>query len=172
LYELETEVRQVIDKAAVDLPRLADQAAQPNAPPAEGGKMVALVGSTRDRLEALQNQAVGLRRSARSYSVEMHKKVAISFACAVFVLLGIPVGARVKEGGTGAGMVVSIAVFAIYYAFLKAGESLADRGYVPPLLSMWAADIVFATLGLYLLLRANRELPFIPDGLRNLVRRK
>jgi lipopolysaccharide export system permease protein len=128
--------------------------------------------TSHDRLQTLENQAAGYRRSIRSYSVEMHKKVAISFACAVFVLLGIPVGARVREGGTGAGMVVSIAVFAVYYAFLKAGEALADRGYVPPLLSMWAANIVLAAIGFYLLLRANRELPFFPDGLRNLIRNK
>lgn len=177
LSDLEGEVREVVDKAAEELPRLAGPPAQATDPPAErgsteGGKIVALVSTTHDRLQMLENQAVGLRRSVRSHSVEMHKKVAISFACAVFVLLGIPVGARVREGGTGAGMVVSIAVFAVYYAFLKAGESLADRGYVPPLLSMWAADILLAVLGLYLLLRANRELPFVPDRLKNLFRRK
>lgn len=172
LTGLEGEVRQVIEKAAAELPQLAGPPARAPDAPVEGGKIVALVGATHDRLQALENQAVGLRRSLRSYSVEMHKKIAISFACAVFVLLGIPVGARAREGGTGAGMVVSIVVFAVYYAFLKAGESLADRGFVPPLLSMWAANIVFAALGIYFLSRANREIPFVPDALRNLAGRK
>lgn len=172
---LEGEVREVIEKTAGELPRLAGR--PEGVPPANrgaaavpGGKIVALLTTTHDRLQTLENQAASYRRSIRSYSVEMHKKVAISFACAVFVVLGIPVGARVREGGTGAGMVVSIAVFAVYYAFLKAGEALADRGYIPPLLSMWAANIVLAVLGLYLLVRANRELPFIPDRLKNLMR--
>jgi lipopolysaccharide export system permease protein len=106
----------------------------------------------------------------RSLAVEAHKKVALSFACIVFVLIGIPIGVRTREGGAGSGLVISILFFAIYYAFLSAGEKLADRGYVLPSLSMWAANIVLGAIGLYLFIRADQELPFIPRHLKRLVK--
>jgi lipopolysaccharide export system permease protein len=88
------------------------------------------------------------------------------------VLLGVPIGARTKEGGTGAGMAGSISVFTVYYAFLTGGEKLADRGFVPPFLAMWAANILLGALGLWFFVRANRELPFVPFNLRALVGKK
>ncbi len=115
-----------------------------------------------DRLRTLRDQAVAFRRKIRALSVEAHKKIAISFACVVFVLLGVPIAVRAKEGSAGSGMVISIGFFAIYYAFLTAGEKLADRGYILPSLSMWAANIVLGGIGLYLFIRTNRELPLMP----------
>jgi lipopolysaccharide export system permease protein len=169
LTEQRKQVREILDKTAEDLPALAAAADSGGASPSSG-KITAMMTSAHDRLRTLENQQAGYERSIRSYSVELHKKVAISFACAVFVLLGIPIGARTRDGGTGAGMVASISVFAVYYAFLRAGETLADRGYVPPFLSMWAANILLGSLGLWLLVRTNRQLPLVPETLRRIVR--
>jgi lipopolysaccharide export system permease protein len=138
----------------------------------EGGSqpMVASVVSAHDKIKTLKSQAASHRRRIRSLSVEAHKKIAISFACAVFVLLGVPLGVRAKEGGTGAGLVISILFFWVYYAFLSAGEKLADRGFIMPSLSMWAANIVLGAIGFYLFFRANKELPFIPTAVKRIFR--
>jgi lipopolysaccharide export system permease protein len=162
------QVREVLAQAADSLPVLAGAASSGDPGSGAAGKIASLMTHTHDRLQTLGNQEASYRRSIRSYSVELHKKIAMSFACLVFVLLGIPIGARTKEGGTGAGMVASISVFAVYYAFLKAGETLADRGYVAPFLSMWAANILLGALGAWLLYRANKELSFAPGFLRKL----
>jgi lipopolysaccharide export system permease protein len=155
---------------ALELPDLcAPAASNPDERKPRKG-ITAMLTSAQDKLRTLNTQADSYRRRIRSLSVEAHKKVAISFACMVFVLLGVPIGVRTKEGGAGGGMVVSIMFFAIYYAFLSAGEKLADRGYVLPSVSMWAANIVLGCLGLYFFIRANRQLPFIPDRLRKLIR--
>jgi lipopolysaccharide export system permease protein len=61
---------------------------------------------------------------------------------------------------------ISVLFFAVYYAFLKVGENLADRGFMPPTLSMWAANIVLGAIGIHLFMRANRELPFVPLRVR------
>jgi lipopolysaccharide export system permease protein len=171
LRELDADAGKAVAQAADELPLLAGHGPPESEKPTIPGKIIQLVTSTHDRLQTLENQAVSSRRSIRSYSVEVHKKIAISFACAVFVLLGIPVGARAKDSGTGAGMVVSIGVFAVYYAFLKAGETLADRGFIPPFLSMWAANILLGAAGIWLLWRANRQLPWIPESWKGLWRR-
>ncbi len=133
-------------------------------------KVVKSLNSATDRLKTLQVQVESYERKVRSLSVEAHKKIAISFACAVFVLIGIPIGIRTREGGAGSGLMISILFFAVYYAFLSAGEKLADRGFVFPSLSMWAANILLGAVGLYLFIRANRELPFFPQALKDALR--
>jgi lipopolysaccharide export system permease protein len=125
-----------------------------------------VISSTEDRLSSVRHQINSHRRRLRSLSVEVHKKVALSFACLVFVFIGVSIGVRAREASAGAGMMISILFFAVYYAFLKVGENLADRGLMPPVLSMWAANIVLGAVGLWLFIRAGRELPFIPLGLR------
>jgi lipopolysaccharide export system permease protein len=133
-------------------------------------RVVKALNSATDRLKTLQVQAESYERRVRSLSVEAHKKVAISFACVIFVLIGIPIGIRTREGGAGSGLVISILFFAVYYAFLSSGEKLADRGLVFPSLSMWAANLLLGGVGLYLFVRANREVPFFPEALKNALR--
>jgi lipopolysaccharide export system permease protein len=166
----EGEVTKIVSQAAGEVTAAcAATGREPNAP-GQGKPVVASITDALDRLKTLKSQAASHRRRVRSLSVEAHKKVAISFACAVFVLLGVPLGVRAKEGGAGAGLVISILFFWVYYAFLSAGEKLADRGYVTPSLSMWAANIVLGAVGFYLFYRANRELPFIPNTVKRIFR--
>ena len=123
---------------------------------------LSVISTTEDKLTSLRRQIDSHRRRLRSLSVEVHKKMALSFACIVFVFIGVPIGVRAREASAGAGMMISILFFAVYYAFLKVGENLADRGLMPPMLAMWAANIVLGAVGLWLFMRASRELPFIP----------
>jgi lipopolysaccharide export system permease protein len=165
----EEDVREIVMHGATELPNLCVPTASGTEEPGNGKGITGLVTSAHEKLRTLKTQADSYRRRIRSLSVEAHKKIAISFACTVFVLLGVPIGVRSREGGAGGGMVISIMFFAVYYAFLSAGEKLADRGYVLPFLSMWAANIVLGSLGLYFFIRANKELPFIPYRLRRLI---
>jgi lipopolysaccharide export system permease protein len=91
------------------------------------------------------------------YDIEIHKKFALAVACIVFVLLGAPVALRFPRGGVGLVIGMSLFVFALYYCFLIAGEELATRGFLPPWLSMWAANVLFGAVGLVLAARMGRE---------------
>jgi lipopolysaccharide export system permease protein len=75
----------------------------------------------------------------------------------VFVLLGAPIALRFPRGGVGLTIGVSLVVFGLYYMCLLAGESLASRGIVPPALSMWGANLIFALVGLALAARMGHE---------------
>jgi lipopolysaccharide export system permease protein len=97
-------------------------------------------------------------RSMNKFSVEIHKKWAISVAGMVFVLLGIPLALRFPRGGMGLVLGGGLGIFALYYVSLTAGEPLADAGKVAPALMIWGPNVVFALLGLGGLLRVNREL--------------
>lgn len=94
---------------------------------------------------------------ARRYWVEIHKKLSISFACIVFVMIGLPTAVRFPRGGIGMVISVSVGMFGIYWMGLIGGENIADKGLVSPFLAMWAPNLVFFTLGVYLLRNFSRS---------------
>ena len=96
-------------------------------------------------------------RDAREYLVEIHKKFAIPFACIVFVFIGAPLGIMSRRGSFGVGASLSLGFFFFYWACLKGGENLADRGFFDPWIGMWIANIVLGVIGLYLTFRTARE---------------
>lgn len=98
---------------------------------------------------ALKNDEALLNNIA-NYQVEIYKKRSMAIACIVFLLLGMPLGLRIKRGGLGMVVAISGAVFAIFWTFLVLGEKLADSGYIPPFIAMWSATFLFGALGLYL----------------------
>ena len=100
-------------------------------------------------------------RSLRSYLVEIHKKYSIPFACIVFIFIGAPLGIMSRRGTLGMSASLSLGFFVFYWACLKGGENLADRGYFDPWVGMWIANIVLGVIGLYLTVRTARENPTI-----------
>lgn len=89
--------------------------------------------------------------------VEIHKKIAIPFACAVFGLFALPLGFNSRRGGKMLGFVLSIIVIAVYYIILTNGEEAARYGRIPPWAAMWAPNILLTLIGLYLLWRRNKD---------------
>ena len=118
-------------------------------------------------------------RRADRYAVEVHKKWAISLACISFVIVGIVMALRFPRAGIGLVIGGGLAVFAVHYVGLTAGESLADRGHLSPWVAMWTPNIVLTILGVIGLVRVSREsgttrggdFQEMLDGVRHLVRR-
>jgi lipopolysaccharide export system permease protein len=109
------------------------------------------------QIEQARAQMIDQNRLADQYAVELHKKIAISVACIVFVLIGAPIALRFPRGGVGLVIGVSLVVFSIYYVGLIAGEALADRDILTPFWAMWSTNILFTAVGLLLLARMGRE---------------
>ena len=99
----------------------------------------------------------GALQRAATYEVEIQKKLAISAACVVFALLGFPLALRFSRGGAGLVIGVSVAVFAVYYVGLIAGEDLGDRLIVSPFFSMWTPNVIFTVVGIALLWLVRHE---------------
>ncbi len=96
-------------------------------------------------------------RERNRYDVEIQKKFSLAAACVIFVLIGAPVALRFPRGGVGLVIGFSFAIFGLYYVGLIGGETLADKGYLPPWVAMWAANIVLSAAGLILAFRMGRE---------------
>jgi lipopolysaccharide export system permease protein len=108
-------------------------------------------------VEAISLQAELSRDVLNTFDVEIQKKFALAVACIIFVLLGAPIALRFPRGGVGLVIGVSLGVFATYYICLIAGETVANKGYLPPAIAMWAANLIFGAIGLVLLVRMGNE---------------
>ena len=100
----------------------------------------------------------GLRRRIAGLSVEIHKKFSLPLACVVFVLIGAPLGMRVRRAGPAVAF-VSIGFFLFYYLCLVGGEELANRLLLPPWIAMWLPNVALGGWGLYATLNACELLP-------------
>lgn len=100
---------------------------------------------------------------ARPQWVKVHEKFSIPFACLVFSLIGIPLGLHSKtaKAGKSMGFAWSIAVLLVYYLITNTGMSLAERGVIFMEAGMWAANVVFFALGIYLFIKAANESPVL-----------
>ena len=111
-------------------------------------------GQRRQEVQFRIDQA---RRDRNRYDVEIQKKFSLAAACVIFVLIGAPIALRFPRGGVGLVIGVSFAIFGLYYVGLIGGESLADKGYLPPWVAMWAANIILLIIGLILASQMGRE---------------
>ena len=114
-------------EAPVDLDRVARETAE----------------EVRKQWQLIDNRAARINE----FEVEIHKKFSIPTACLVFALVGAPLGALIRRRGAAVSVGVSLFFFWVYWMFLIGGEELADRGFIPPTLAMWAPNIVFALAG-------------------------
>jgi lipopolysaccharide export system permease protein len=96
------------------------------------------------------------RQRGAIYEVEIQKKLAISAACIIFALLGVPLAIRFPRGGVGLVIGTSLAVFSVYYVGLIGGEELGDRLIVPPFFAMWTPNLIFLLFSIPLLWTVGR----------------
>jgi lipopolysaccharide export system permease protein len=104
--------------------------------------------TVRNELETWNIERTAMARRIAGLSVEIHKKFSLPAACIVFVLLGAPLGMRVRRAGPAVAF-LSVAFFLFYYLCLVGGEELANRLLLPPWLAMWLPNLVLGGIGLY-----------------------
>jgi len=79
--------------------------------------------------------------------MEIHKKFSIPFACLVFGLIGLALGASNRRDGKLASFVLGIAVIFVYYVLLWLGQAMAKGQMVPAWLAVWLPNIVLGIAG-------------------------
>ncbi|MEF8816211.1 MAG: LptF/LptG family permease [Salinibacter sp.] len=104
----------------------------------------------------------------RSYQVELYKKFSIALACFIFMFVGAPLGLALRRGGLATTGAVALGIFMFYWITLVQGEKLAERGFFPPWLGMWIANLLMSGAGLWLILYVVLDLGATPPLRRRL----
>ena len=94
---------------------------------------------------------LGGKPDAKGYLIEMYNRFALPMACVVLMLLGVPLGANSRRGGKSAGIVFTILLVFVYYILSLTGISLGHQSGLPAFIAVWAANIIFAVAGIFLL---------------------
>lgn len=102
--------------------------------------------------------------------VEIHKKFSIPAACLVFGLFALPLGINNRRGGKASGFALSIGILIVYYVLLNNGEEAAHFGRAPAWLAMWFPNLLLAALGVFLLVRRNRDKSLLPTRIDRWIR--
>lgn len=83
----------------------------------------------------------------------MHFKVAFSMTSLIMVLFGLPLSMGRPQSSLAFGAGMSVFVIFGYYAAIKLGQSLGIKGVLDPFPSVWLPNVLFLTLGFFLLRR-------------------
>lgn len=97
-----------------------------------------------------------LGTSTSSLRVDLEKKLAFPFSCIPLLSLAFPLALRSNRRGTFAGVGLSIIVGLTFWITASFIEGLGRQAYLPAGLSVWGAQALFVTLGIFLIFRLKR----------------
>lgn len=88
---------------------------------------------------------------ASKYLVDLNIKLSFPFIVVVMVLIGFPIAMKTEKGGTPVAVSIGVGLCFLYVFILGITRAIGFSGALPPILSAWLANIVFAFFGIYLM---------------------
>lgn len=109
-------------------------------------------GQLRARIAELKQQGT----DPTPAQIQLHQKVALSFACIGFTLIGIPLAIRTHRRETNIGIAMALVLVTAYYGLIVLGQALEGHPSLFPHLWMWMPNFLFQGIGCVLLWKTNR----------------
>jgi lipopolysaccharide export system permease protein len=91
-----------------------------------------------------------------SYLIEKHQRTSYPFAAYVFTLIGVGVASRKVRGGTGLHLALGVLLVLVYVFAMKITTVAATNAGLSPFLAVWAPNVLFALIGLWIYQRAPK----------------
>ena len=107
----------------------------------------------------LKNQIISLEKNgvnALRWKVDLNYKIAYSFISIIVIFCGIPLSVYRSNTTLAFGGGLSLATIFAYVILLKFGQSLAYGGVLSPFLGAWISNIIFISVGIYLMINARK----------------
>lgn len=85
------------------------------------------------------------------YEVEKYTRYSAPFTIFILVFMGVIVSSRKSRGGTGPQIALGFTLSFIFILFFTLFRTFAEAGSMPPQISVWIPNVIFAliSLGLY-----------------------
>lgn len=106
------------------------------------------------------------------YKCFWHHRIALPFGCLTAVLIGAPLGIVYSRRGILGGVAASLTIFFAILFLTNLFMALGRSGTIHPIVAAWAANVIFGSIGVYLLWcrSRNREVPSPASLFRTLKR--
>ena len=96
---------------------------------------------------------------ATRYEVDLQGKLAFPLSSLLMVMIATPLSLqKVRTGGASRGIAFAVLIAFIYSGLVSVGTALGRSGTLPPLESAWLANVLFATVSLFVLFRMQRTI--------------
>ncbi|MCF6158451.1 MAG: LptF/LptG family permease [wastewater metagenome] len=87
----------------------------------------------------------------RKNMMSLHRRLSQAFSCIIFIIIGIPLGIRVRSGNLMAGLGISfMVILLVYYPLVITGVVMAKDTLVPVIPAIWGADFILFLGGLFI----------------------
>ena len=90
----------------------------------------------------------------KTFEVEYHKRIAMSFAAFILTIIGASLSSRKRKGGMGLSLGVGLALSFSYIMLQTVSAAFAEQ--MPVMLAVWIPNILFTIIAIYLYRRAPR----------------
>ncbi len=107
----------------------------------------------------LRSYIVRLRASGndpRDLAVQLHLKIAFPFVIIIMTLLGGSLAAGARRSGFALSFAAALTISFFYYGVLQVGQVLGRQGILVPWVAAWISNVIFAGVGVALLIRAPK----------------
>ncbi|NQT06317.1 MAG: YjgP/YjgQ family permease [Candidatus Omnitrophica bacterium] len=91
----------------------------------------------------------------RKLLVDLYYKTAFPLASLIVIFVAAPMALMIQRGGLLIGMGISIIIGVVFYVVQAICIALGKGGILPPIISVWLANVFFVGLGFYLMKRCR-----------------
>ncbi len=99
----------------------------------------------------------GLDKDLNKHKITWWDKITLSLACIIFFFIGAPLGAIVRKGGLGYPVLISVAIFILYYLLNTSAYKMAREGEWHIWIGSWMSTLVLAPLGILFTYQSNKD---------------
>lgn len=92
----------------------------------------------------------------RKYEVELIRRTAEPFTVLILTLIGVAMASRKVRGGMGVHLAAGIFIGALYVFISRFASTISTGPGTPVVIGMWAPNVIFTVLAIYLILRAQK----------------
>src|ERR1041384_2421617 len=108
-----------------------------------------------NQLRQFISKSTGLPQ--REAAIVFHKRLAFALSPFVFSLFGAALALRLRRGGRGFGIMVSLLILLLYYVVTLGGDHLARGRTISPAAGAWTSTVLTLGFGIILLIARDRS---------------
>ena len=107
--------------------------------------------------EIKKNIMRSLDKDLNKHYISWWQKITLSLSCVIFFFIGAPLGAIVKKGGLGYPVLISVAIFLLYYIFNTSGEKMVKESEWYTWFGCLISTMVLTPLGVIFTYKSNKD---------------